>query len=160
MCLLMRIEPWPTVWSQPHVRLFFKICIYLALSGLSCGTHDLCCITWDLSCGALILWLWHRLSCFTACGIFPDQGLNLCPLHCKTDSFILLLFFKFTILYWFCHTSTCNCHGCTRVPHPEPPLPPLSPYHPSGSSQCTSPKLPVSCINPGLAFVSYILYMF
>ena len=23
----------------------------------------------------------HRLSCSAACGIFPDQGLNLCPLH-------------------------------------------------------------------------------
>ena len=31
------------------------------------------------------------------------------------------------------------------------PLPPPSPYHPSGSSQCTSPKRPVSCIEPGLA---------
>ena len=31
------------------------------------------------------------------------------------------------------------------------PLPPPSPYHPSGSSQCTSPKHPVSCIKPGLA---------
>ena len=30
-----------------------------------------------------------------------------------------------------------------------PPTP--SPYHPSGSSHCTSPKLPVSCIEPGLA---------
>ena len=30
-------------------------------------------------------------------------------------------------------------------------LPPPSPYHPSVSSQCTSPKLPVSCIEPGLA---------
>ena len=29
------------------------------------------------------------------------------------------------------------------------PLPAPSPYHPSGSSQCTSPKLPVSCIEPG-----------
>ena len=29
--------------------------------------------------------------------------------------------------------------------------PPPSPYHPSGSSQCTSPKHPVSCIEPGLA---------
>ena len=28
------------------------------------------------------------------------------------------------------------------------PLPPPSPYHPSGSSQCTSPKHPVSCIEP------------
>ena len=27
---------------------------------------------------------------------------------------------------------------------------PSSPYHPSGSSQCTSPKLPVSCIEPRL----------
>ena len=30
-------------------------------------------------------------------------------------------------------------------------FPPPSPYHPSGSSQCTSPKHPVSCIKPGLA---------
>ena len=29
-------------------------------------------------------------------------------------------------------------------------LPPPSPYHPSVSSQCTSPKHPVSCIEPGL----------
>ena len=36
------------------------------------------------------------------------------------------------------------------------PLPPFSPYHPSGSSQCTSPKLPVSCIEPGL--VIHFLY--
>ena len=40
-------------------------------------------------------------------------------------------------------------------------LPPPSPYHPSGSSQCTSPKHPVSCIKPGLVISSYmILYMF
>ena len=31
------------------------------------------------------------------------------------------------------------------------PLPPPSPYQSSGSSQCTSPKHPVSCIEPGLA---------
>ena len=32
----------------------------------------------------------------------------------------------FTILYWFCHTSTWIHHGYTRAPHPEPPshLPP------------------------------------
>ena len=30
-------------------------------------------------------------------------------------------------------------------------LPPPSPSHPSGSSQCTSPKHPVSYIEPGLA---------
>ena len=31
------------------------------------------------------------------------------------------------------------------------PLPPHSPYRHSGSSQCTSPEHPVSCIEPGLA---------
>ena len=55
-------------------------------------------------------------------------------------------------MYWFCHTSTCIRHGCTRVPHPEP-LSHLPPHtiplgHPSASA--TSPKLPVSCIEPGL----------
>ena len=40
-------------------------------------------------------------------------------------------------------------------------LPPLSPYHPSGSSQCTSPKHPVSCIEPGLAtrFIHDIIHV-
>ena len=36
------------------------------------------------------------------------------------------------------------------------PLPPPSPSHLSGSSQCTSPEHPVSCIKPGL--VIYLTY--
>ena len=60
----------------------------------------------------------------------------------------------FTILYWFCHTSTWIRHRRTCVPHPEPPLPLPSPYNPSGSSQCTSPKHPVSNLN--WQFVSYM----
>ena len=42
----------------------------------------------------------------------------------------------------------------TSLPHP-------SPYHPSGSSQCTSPKLHVSCIEPGLAirFLYDVIYV-
>ena len=41
------------------------------------------------------------------------------------------------------------------------PLPPPSPYHPFGSSQCTSPKHPVSCIEPGLAihFLNDIIHV-
>ena len=31
----------------------------------------------------------HRLSCSEACGIFPDRGLNLLPLHCEVDSYPL-----------------------------------------------------------------------
>ena len=40
------------------------------------------------------------------------------------------------------HVYTCS-PSSTPLPHP-------SPYHPFGSSQCTSPKHPVSCIEPGL----------
>ena len=36
------------------------------------------------------------------------------------------------------------------------PRPPPSPYHPSGKSQCTSPKKPVSCIELGM--VIHFLY--
>ena len=39
-----------------------------------------------------------------------------------------LIFFNFTILYWFCHISTWIRHRYTRVPHPEPsslPVPSL-----------------------------------
>ena len=31
----------------------------------------------------------HGLSRPVACGIVPNQGLNLCPLRCKVDSFFL-----------------------------------------------------------------------
>ena len=52
--------------------------------------------------------------------------------------------FYFTILYWY----SSICIGI----HQHDPFPTSLPYHPSGSSQCTSPKHLVSCIKPGLAF--------
>ena len=39
--------------------------------------------------GSLECWLVNRLSCSPACGIFPDQGSNLCPLHWPADSLLL-----------------------------------------------------------------------
>ena len=45
------------------------------------------------------------------------------------------------------HESTMGVHMFPVLN----PLPPPSPYHPSGSSLCTSPEHPVSCIEPGLA---------
>ena len=66
--------------------------------------------------------------------------------------FLINYLFYFTILYWFCHTLTWICQEWVYMCSPSwTPLPPLSPYHLSGSSQCTSPKHPVSCIKPGLA---------
>ena len=68
-------------------------------------------------------------------------------LHCVN----FFLIFYSTILYWFCHTSTCICHGCTHVPNPESPshLPPyiIALDHP----RAPAPKHPVSCIEPRLA---------
>ena len=74
-----------------------------------------------------------------------------------------ILFLNFTVLYWFCQISKWIHHRYRCVPHPEPSslLPPPSPDHPSGSSQCTSPKHPVSCIRPGLAtrFIHDIIHV-
>ena len=41
--------------------------------------------------------------------------------------------------------------GVHELPNMNPPLPPSTPHHPSGSSPCTSPKHPVSCIGHRLA---------
>ena len=49
----------------------------------------------------------HGLSCSVACGIFPDQGSNPCPLHWQADSQPLrhqgspILFFYFIFLFYF-----------------------------------------------------------
>ena len=54
--------------------------------------------------------------------------------------FFVCLFFYFTILYWFCHTSTCIRHGCTRVPNPEPPSPLPPQTIPLGRLSAPAPK--------------------
>ena len=69
--------------------------------------------------------------------------------------FLSLFFFKFYFftlqycigfaIHW--HESTTGVHA---LPTLNPP-PTTLPYHLSGSSQCTSPKHPVSCIEPRLA---------
>ena len=70
----------------------FYLLIYLVLVALS-----LCCCTQAFSsCGevgsTLRCGLWasvvvaRGLTCSAACGIFLDQGSNLCPLHWQADS--------------------------------------------------------------------------
>ena len=75
--------------------------------------------------------------------------------HEKTwKSFIFFSFFKFFYFFTFVLVLPYINMNPSRVHTWSPSwtaLPPPSPYHPSGSSQCTSPKLPVSCMEPGLA---------
>ena len=74
---------------------------------------------------------------------------------------IIIFFFYFTILYWFCHTSTYIRHGCTCVPHPEPPshLPPHT--IPLGHPSAPAPSFLYPALNLDWRFVSYMtLYMF
>ena len=63
--------------------------------------------------------------------------------------FLNFILFNFTILVLpYINTNlpqVCMCSPSWTL------LPPPSPHHPSGSSQCTSPKHPVLWIKPGLA---------
>ena len=66
----------------------------------------------------------------------------------------LYVFFFFFLILHYCIGFAIYQHESTTGSTCSPSwtlLPPPSPYHPSGSSQCTSPKHPVSCIEPGLA---------
>jgi len=85
------------------------------------------------------------------------------PAYLRLLIFLPVIFFSFyfTILYWFCPTSTCICHGSTRVPHTEPPshLPPHT--IPLGHPSAPAPSFLYPASNLDWWFVSYmILYMF
>ena len=67
----------------------------------------------------------------------------------------------FTILYWFCHTSTRIRHRYTRVPHPEPPshLPPHT--RPLGHPSAPALSMLYHASNLDWRFISHmIIYMF
>ena len=75
--------------------------------------------------------------------------------------FILIGGYYFTILYWFCHTSTCIHRRYTRVPHPEPLtlLPPRT--IPLGHLNAPASSIQYHASNLDWRLVSYmVLYMF
>ena len=86
-----------------------------------------------------------------------------CVLRCWRISawklcYLLVFFFLINLFFWrlitlqYCIGFAIYQHKSAIGIHVFPILnPPPSPYHPSGSSQCTSPKHPVLCIEPRLA---------
>ena len=80
----------------------------------------------------------------------------------KSQTWLNDFTFPFHFLFFILFFLTLQyCIGFATYQHDPPQvytcsqswtlLPPPSLYHPSGSSQCTSPKHPVSCMEPGLA---------
>ena len=82
-------------------------------------------------------------------------------LHLADWPFFFFSIYLFTLLYNIVlvlpYIDMNLLHGGVHVfpilNTPPPPSP--SPSQPSGSSQCTSPKHPVSCIEPGLAAICF-----
>ena len=84
------------------------------------------------------------------CAIAPPAGKQKKVLFLKKYKFIYFNWRLITLQY--CIGFAVHQHESATGVHVFPILDPLpSSSHPSGSSQCTSPEHPVSCIEPGLA---------
>ena len=98
--LLMLDGTWPVLCHWFYL-LFFSCLGNLISSFLFLTVLGLCCCSGFCPaavCGLPLLWaralgcvgsvaVAPRLTCSTACGIFLDQGLNLCLLQWQVDSF-------------------------------------------------------------------------
>ena len=84
---------------------------------------------------------------------------DLCVCVCVHIDFIYLFFFFLILLFFFLFYNIVLVLPYSDMNPPWVymcfpswiPLPSSSPSHPSGSSQCTRPEHPVSCIEPGPA---------
>ena len=89
-------------------------------------------------------------------GIFQGLLSNIGKLFFKINLFILIggwLLYNIVLVLPYINMYPPQVYKCSPS---WTPLHPPSQYHPSGSFQCTSPKHPVSCIEPRL--VIHFLY--
>ena len=77
-------------------------------------------VTFFFFLGVLMISVWKpQLMCSLQNGLFYFYFIYFIYLFFLVFKFFFF-FFYLTTFYWFCHTSTCICHGCTHVRHPEP----------------------------------------
>ena len=72
---------------------------------------------------------------------------------------VFFFFNYFTILYWFCHTSTWIRLGCTRVPNPEPPSHLLPHTIPLGHPSAPAPSILYPASNLDNYYYFYVKYL-
>ena len=100
--LFFFLRDWSFIYLFIYLFIYFWLCwVFVSVWGLSLvaasGGHSSSLCTGLSLSWPLLLWstgsrragsvvVAHGPSCSAACGIFPDQGLNPCPLHWQADS--------------------------------------------------------------------------
>ena len=115
---------------------------------------------WILKIPHIYLFLPHCPS-FSSGLLLTTQAIILFIYFLNYLFIFRMYFLYFTILYWFCHTSKWICHGCTHVPHPEPPshIPPCT--IPLGHPNAPALSILYHTSNLNWRFTSHMLiYMF
>ena len=101
---------------------------------------------WTLACQALLSLEFSRQEYWSGLPFLSPDGAWF-SLIAGRFFFLFFLLYNIVLILLYIYMHPPWVYMCSPS---WTPLPPPSPYHPSGSSQCTSPKLPVSCIEPGL----------
>ena len=135
------------VWNQAMLSLkVLEECLFMPFFLVPVVLGNLCCRHKDASLQSLLL---------SSYGVLPSSA-SLLSLFFKF--YFTFKLYKIVLVLPNIKMSLPQVYMCSLS---WTLLPPPSPDNPSGSSQCTSPKNPVSCIEPGLAthFIHDILYV-